>query len=51
MNKLSPLVVGLPRSGFALTSSILIHIFNQVDNKYSQKHQAIRFFAQVSGHN
>lgn len=49
MNKLSPLVVGLPRSGFALTSSILIHIFNQVDNKYSQKHQAIRFFCSSFG--
>ena len=49
MNKLSPLVL-VYQGGFALTSSILIHIFNQVDNKYSQKHQAIRFLLKVSGH-
>ena len=42
----APLIVGLPRTGFSLTASVLIHIFNLVPNKFGTE-QTIRYFCET----
>lgn len=48
-NSFSPLVVGLPRSGFSLLASVLIHIFNLVPNKFNYQCKALRVFSDTFG--
>ena len=45
----APLIVGLPRTGFSLTASVLIHIFNLVPNKFGTRQQTIRYFCETVG--
>ena len=47
--KFSPIVVGLPRSGFSLLASILIHFFNKVPNKFDHRCSALRLFCNTFG--
>jgi len=47
--KFAPLIVGLPRTGFSLTASVLIHIFNIVPNKFGPKQQCLKYFCETIG--
>lgn len=47
--KFAPLVVGLPRSGFSLTASVLIHFFNRTNNKFTARHKCLRYFCETFG--
>lgn len=44
-----PLIVGLPRSGFSLSASVLIHIYNRVQNKENDHIFKIRCLCNTLG--
>ncbi|WP_420547898.1 sulfotransferase domain-containing protein [Curvivirga sp.] len=49
-SKFAPLVVGLPRSGFSLLASVIIHFFKRMpNNKFDERCKVYRIFCDTFG--